>query len=88
MMSVLSIFSFEELKALLDALYDEGNTIMPYAEVEDSKAFKQVLSRLNSMHSDWSRIAVDETEESSCKTLEAMMKDEHVRKVRFDTKAS
>ena len=87
-MSVSSISRFEELKASLDALYDEVDMIMSYSEIEDSKAFKQVLSRINSVYSDLSRITVNETEETAYKTLEAMMKDEHVRKARFDTKAS
>ena len=87
MMSVSSISRFEKLKASLDALYDEANMIMSYSEIESSEAFKQVLSRINSVYSDLSRITVNETEETAYKTLEAMMKDEHVRKARFDTKA-
>ena len=87
-MSVLSISRCKELKALLDALYDKADMIMSYSEIEDSEAFKQVLFRINSVYSDLSRKTVNETEETAYKTLEAMMKDEHVRKARFDTKAS
>ena len=88
MMSVSSISRFEKVKASLDALYDEVDMIMSYSEIEDSEAFKQVLSRINSVYSDLSRITVNETEKTAYKTLEAMMKDEHERKARFDTKAS
>ena len=87
-MSVSTISRFEELKASLVALYDEANMIMSYSEIEDSEAFKQVLSRINSVYNDLSRITVSETEETAYKAFEAMIEDEHVRKARCDTKAS